>query len=130
MPERSRAARILLADDDPDTRELYGFILRSHGFDVVEAADGGSAMQELTEHPPDLVITDLRMPGIDGFEICRASSALPEPVPTIVVTALATPAVVARAEAAGAEIVLFKPLSPTVVLEKVRERLKSRGFRI
>ena len=62
--------RVLLADDDADSRELYGFALSHFGFHVTEAADGHEALARALEPPvPDVVVLDLRMPGLGGFEV-------------------------------------------------------------
>jgi two-component system OmpR family response regulator len=64
-------ARILVVDDDPAIREVVGFALGRAGFETVEAADGKAALERFVASPPDLVVLDVLMPGLDGIEVCR-----------------------------------------------------------
>ena len=66
-----RAPKVLLVDDDASIRALLGFVLDEHGFDVREAADGASALEELLVDVPDCMVLDLMMPGIGGTEVLR-----------------------------------------------------------
>ena len=117
--------RILLVDDDADTRELYGLILRSHDYDVVDAADGAQALERLAAREVDLVITDVRMPRVDGLEVCRAAKASrPHAVPVVVITAMAAPHVIELAKEAGADVILVKPVTPSAVLDEVSALLR------
>jgi CheY-like chemotaxis protein len=117
--------RILLVDDDVDTRELYGLILRSHDYDVVDAADGAEALECIAERAVDLVITDVRMPRVDGLDVCRAAKALrPHAVPVVVITAMAAPHVIELAKEAGADVILVKPVTPSAVLDEVSALLR------
>ncbi len=70
-PERSSLPRVLIVDDDDVMRLLEQETLVQFAFDVREAADGEAALELLVEPPPDLVLLDVDMPGIDGFEVCR-----------------------------------------------------------
>jgi len=117
--DRPVALRILLAEDDTALRELLAESLRADGHDVVEAIDGGEliraarsveAVQFYTRHEPfDLVITDVRMPGVTGFDVLRYLAAAECPAPVIVITAFGDPDTHARALALGAAAVLDKP---------------------
>jgi len=80
--------RILAIDDDPDTREMYRRMLRDEGHDAILAADGVEGLQ-LLEEKPDLVILDLRLPGMDGYEILRTMKLDPgtSDIPVLVVSA-------------------------------------------
>ena len=69
LPEGPAQARILLAEDQPDMRELLAHRLRSLGYEVIEAADGREMLQELAESDPDLIISDLHMPNQSGLEV-------------------------------------------------------------
>ena len=62
---------ILVVDDDRELRELIGFVLRSAGYPILEAGDGLDALRQHDERKPALVILDVNLPGIDGFEVCR-----------------------------------------------------------
>ena len=69
--------RVLIADDDTDSREMYGFALSHFGFEVVEACDGDEALARAIQPPaPDVILLDLRMPGLSGFEVFDALQAL------------------------------------------------------
>ncbi|HJO65388.1 MAG TPA: response regulator, partial [Sphingomonas sanguinis] len=62
---------ILVADDDPNIRQLLVFALGKAGLDTIEAADGEAALAEVARHAPDLVVLDINMPRMDGLEVCR-----------------------------------------------------------
>ena len=126
MPQ-GRRARVLVADDDADTRELYAYVLRAQGYDVKEVGDGIAATKEISQNPPDLVIADIRMPRADGFEVSRICKAHePNPIPVIIVTAWSTGDTVSRAEEAGADAVLLKPVDPQDVVAAVQRLLGSK----
>jgi CheY-like chemotaxis protein len=84
----SRAARILVVEDDDSIRELVDLVLSSAGYEVLTAADGEAALQEIGKAHPDLVLLDMRMPVMDGWEFARQYRARPEPhAPIVVLTA-------------------------------------------
>jgi two-component system phosphate regulon response regulator PhoB len=120
---------ILLVEDDPDIRHLVGYKLARAGLDVIEAADGVSALDAARRHPPDLVILDVRMPRMSGLEVCRALRAGPlnPEVPIIMLTARARPQDLEQAFAAGATDYVVKPFSPRVLLERVESALLKVG---
>jgi len=101
--------RILLVEDDAATREMFSGVLKDAGMDVVEAADGVIAFDAASGLSPDLVITDIAMPRMDGIELTRALRLLSstERVPIIAVTGEL--AVFARARDAGCTAVVSKP---------------------
>ena len=63
--------RILIVEDSEDTRFVYSAILNLDGYDIIEAADGAAGIARAIEHRPDLIITDINMPGLNGFEVAR-----------------------------------------------------------
>ena len=67
----ANAATVLIADDDPDIRELVAYRMRRSGYAVLEASDGEEALQIASENDPDLAILDVMMPRLDGFEVTR-----------------------------------------------------------
>jgi CheY-like chemotaxis protein len=80
--------RVLVVDDDADAREVASRMLSGAGFEVREAVDGAEALVEIREHPPDLILLDLMMPVMDGFEVVNALSADPDfHIPILVLTA-------------------------------------------
>jgi DNA-binding response OmpR family regulator len=118
----------LLADRDDDTRQMYGAFFRSLSIDVDEASDGREALAKALARPHDVVITDTRLPGINGYELCQllrrdeATSA----TPIIVVTAEAVATNIERARKAGADQVLVKPCLPDQLVTEMR-RLVGRS---
>src|SRR5262245_50270791 len=91
MPERSEAvatAKVLIADDNRDTREMHALYLSMLGYSVAVAADGREAVQSARSHRPDLIVMDLDMPEVDGWTAIRElkSDALTAAIPVIVLT--------------------------------------------
>jgi two-component system sensor histidine kinase EvgS len=109
-------ARILLVEDVALNRRLLATLLRSNGHEVVEAADGGTALGTLAENSFDLVILDLGLPDMNGFDVLARMRAK---TPVVVLTASAGEAIDARALQAGAELVLHKPVSAAELREAI-----------
>lgn len=116
---------ILLVDGDSDSRIVYRTILRHHGFDVVEAADGQTGLELARKLLPAMVITELTVPKLAGLDLIRQLRAMPETSSALllVLTALALDAERVRAEAAGCTAFLTKPIEPQVLLQEVRRLL-------
>jgi two-component system phosphate regulon response regulator PhoB len=117
---------VLLVEDDPDIRHLVSYKLTRSGLDVVEAADGRTALDLARRDPPDLIILDVRMPGMSGLEVCRELRAGPRTarLPIIMLTASAHPQDREQAFAAGATDYVVKPFSPRALLEHVEAVLQ------
>lgn len=117
----SRRRTVLVADDEPLLRRMYESYLRNEGYDVVSAGDGEEAISRAKADPPDLVITDVKMPRADGYEVCRALKIDKETrhVPVVIVSALGGEIDVNRGFQSGANEYLTKPLD----LEDLRERI-------
>jgi DNA-binding response OmpR family regulator len=105
-------ARVLVVDDDPTVREVVVSYLRAGGHDVVETPDGEGALVEAGRVPPDLVVLDLMLPGIDGLEVCRRLRADGGRVPVIMLTALGDEADRVVGLELGADDYVTKPFSP------------------
>jgi DNA-binding response OmpR family regulator len=120
--------RILCIEDHPEMIELIHLILGRKGFEVVGAAGGREGLQELEENPPDLVLLDLMMPGMDGWEVyqqMRASDRLKE-IPVIAVTAKAQEIDrVLGLHIAGMDGFIIKPFGPDELIESVERVLGS-----
>lgn len=104
---------VLLADDDPSVRVLLGVVLRDEGWQVLEARDGEEALARHGQGGVRLLISDWRMPGLDGVELCRRLRAARDPFYTYFILISAMPAEPAKVEAAmraGVDDFLFKPL--------------------
>jgi CheY-like chemotaxis protein len=115
----------LLADYDPDTRRMYADFLRFSSYDVDETDDGRDALAKALSRCPDIVVSDTRLPGITGVELCRLlrSDIATQTLPIVLVTADASPASVRQAEIAGADAVLVKPCLPETLLSEVARLL-------
>ncbi|BAL26692.1 two-component system response regulator [Azoarcus sp. KH32C] len=111
MPTSSPAS-VLIVDDDPRNRKLIETLLRVDGFEVKSADSGAAALAAVAAELPDLILLDLMMPDMDGFEVVRRLKADPAAnrVPIVMVTALDDSASRARLAAAGVERVLVKPV--------------------
>jgi len=114
--------RVLLVDDAPFLRFAFGRLLRLQGFDVREAPDGQEALRCSSEFHPQVVLTDLMMPEMDGLELIRRLHEEPETatVPVIVITADASEPTLRQAREAGAAEVITKPIHMSEFLERLR----------
>ena len=121
-------ARILVADDDADIRELVQFKLESAGFDVATATDGQEALDAALADPPDLLVLDLMMPRLTGLEVCTALRGTPATarLPIIMLTAKAQEADITGGLAAGADDYMVKPFSPRDLLSRVQAVLSGQ----
>ena len=122
-----RTARILVVDDDAGPRVLLEELLRGAGFVVSTAAEGEAALAEARRAPPDLVLTDLRLPLLGGAELCRRLHELDPELPVIVMTAHAVMQSVLDSLRAGAEDYLMKPLDCDAVIWCVERALERRA---
>ena len=120
-------ARCLIIDDDRDGREGYAEYLRAFGFDVDECADAESAWVRLPTLKPDIVLMDLQLPVLSGWDLIGRLRATAEfrRLPIIAFSACVFPDDQRRAEEAGCNVFLTKPSLPSDVLLEVRRLLKS-----
>jgi signal transduction histidine kinase len=118
---------ILVADDDEMERFLLREVLEPAGFDIVEATSGAAALQLFALHKPDLVVLDVMMPEMNGFDVCRAIRALPgqRNTPVLMATALDDVESVSQAYDAGATDFIGKPISWPVLPHRVRYMLRA-----
>jgi DNA-binding response OmpR family regulator len=116
-------AAILLIEDDPLVRRGLELALARHGHDVRTAGTGEDGLRELRASPPDLVVLDLMLPGIDGFEVCRRIRATGE-LPVIMLTARGDDVEVVGGLEAGADDYIVKPARPAVVDARIRAVLR------
>ena len=117
--------KILIIDDDAFIRRPLEFILREEGFAPVTAVDGEDGLAKLEGEKPDLIVLDLMMPGLDGFEVCRRVRTDPRfsSIPVILLTAKGQESDSERGLAVGATEFMSKPYSPSELLRRVREIL-------
>jgi signal transduction histidine kinase len=123
VPDRGR---VLVVDDEAHNRELLHDLLAAQGHEVLEAADGKEALRVATEHVPDVVLLDVMMPELDGFEVCRRlkAQASTAALPILMVTALADRENRIQGIAAGANDFLTKPIDIHEVQLRVRNALR------
>jgi CheY-like chemotaxis protein len=116
---------IMIVDDEADIRDLVKRVLKSEGYDVLEAANGQELFQVLTSHRPDLILMDVMMPSMDGYELCRRlkSNETYRGIPVVILTVLATAASLRKGLDAGAAAYLTKPFDPNVLGDKIRALL-------
>ena len=102
--------RVLVVDDEEDAREMLAAILAQAGFDVDDAADGFAALTKVSRYRPDVVVTDLRMPGMTGVDLLQRIRRIHGDLPVILATGLETWDLCTAAEAYGAVTCLIKPV--------------------
>ena len=114
--------KVLIVDDVPDNVELLACALEDEGYEVVKAYNGIEAIEVARSTEPDVIVLDIRMPGIDGIEVCRRLKADPElrPIPVIMVSALAEDTDLRKGLEAGAQDYIIKPYNVLVALAQVR----------
>lgn len=117
------APRILVVDDDTNVSEVVSRYLVREGFSVEVVGDGRSALDRALADPPDLVVLDLMLPGIDGLEVCRRLRAL-APVPVIMLTARGDESDRVIGLELGADDYIAKPFSPKELVARVRAVLR------
>jgi putative two-component system response regulator len=117
---------ILVADDQASNRELFSELLTTQGFKVVTAADGAEALDQLNRAPMDLVLLDVMMPQLSGFEVCEKIKANPDTylIPVILVTGLSDKENRIEGIRVGADDFLTRPVDRTELLARVRSLLK------
>ena len=126
---RSRKV-VLIIEDDLASRRMYADELKRAGFDVVEAHNGLQAVEKASDVVPDAIVTDLGLPGIDGFELCRRVLRDPKlsAIPFLAITGrYLSEADIARARREGCHSVLLKPFVPDDLVAEVRRVLKLNG---
>lgn len=110
--------RVLAVDDEPDNLLVLADVVEIHGATVQRAYSGQAALDALDQFEPTVILLDLRMPGVDGWEVHKRLRAQPEHdhIPIIAITALALPADIKRAQEAGFDGYVIKPLDVTKLI--------------
>lgn len=121
--------KLLIADDEPGIRTLVKMTLESDAYEIIEASDGVQALALTKEHRPQLVLLDVSMPRMSGFDVCRSIKADPafKDIRVIMVTAKAQEADITEGVAAGADDYFTKPFSPVALIRKVEEIFEGKG---
>jgi putative two-component system response regulator len=127
---QEKPSRILVADDDEHIRRFLGDFLRLEGYEVVEVGNGESALQTMAKDPPDLLLLDVMMPGINGIEVCRhlKSAQITRLIPVVVLTAQQDSATKVKALEAGADDFLGKPFNNIELQARVRSLLRLKRY--
>jgi two-component system cell cycle response regulator DivK len=117
--------RILVVEDTEDNRQIIRDLLTSVGYELLEAVNGEDGVAMAKQHRPDLILMDIQLPVLDGYEATRRIKAVPElaRIPIIAVTSYALAGDEAKTRAAGCDAYIAKPFSPRQLLAKVRELL-------
>jgi two-component system, cell cycle response regulator DivK len=117
--------RVLLVDDYPDAREMYSEYLQFSGFDVVEAANGMEALQKAADTRPDIILMDLSLPVMDGWEATRRLKAdkRTSGIPVVALTGHALAGISEGAKKAGCDAFVTKPCLPEDLVKEIRRVL-------
>lgn len=122
-------AKILIAEDERDIRELISFTLTFAGHEIIQASNGAEAVELAPKIMPDLIMMDVRMPRMTGYEACRAIKQMDsvKHIPVVFLSAKGQDDEVTDAMDAGAMDYITKPFSPTELTDKVASLLKKIG---
>jgi two-component system, cell cycle response regulator DivK len=115
--------RILVVEDQEDNRQILRDLLSHSGYEMIEAEDGEQALIQAAKHIPDLILMDIQLPVLDGYEATRRLKADPKlkNIPVVVITSYALSGDEQKARAAGCDAYVAKPYSPRALLAKIRE---------
>lgn len=118
-------AKILVAEDERDIRELIGFTLRFAGFEVVLVGTGAEAIEKTLSERPDLILLDVRMPKMTGYEACRQLKEDPatRSIPVVFLSAKGQESEIEQGLASGAVEYIVKPFAPDELISQVKEIL-------
>ncbi len=127
----TRPPRVLIADDNVQGAELLEAYLSDTGYELRTAADGEQTLQQVNSWQPDVILLDIMMPRISGFEVCKRLRADPasQDVGVLMITALDQPSDIERAVEVGADEFLSKPINKNELLLRVRSLLRSRLYK-
>ena len=122
-------AKILIAEDERDIRDLITFTLRFAGYDVVAVSNGEEAVTLASEEKPDLILMDVRMPRMTGYEACKImkSEKATSEIPVVFLSAKGQESEVQAGLDAGADEYILKPFSPDELTDRVKIILKQHG---
>jgi PleD family two-component response regulator len=127
----SPTPRVLIADDNPQGAELLEAYLSACDYELRTAADGEQTLKQVADWHPDLILLDVMMPRISGFEVCKRLRANPatRDIAVLMVTALDQPSDIERAVEAGTDDFVSKPIDKNTLLLRVRSLLRSRQYK-
>ncbi len=119
--------KILIVEDEESLLKLESILLTTKGYLVQGATTGLAALEAVADEPPDLILLDVMLPELDGFQVCEQLKKQPETknIPIILLTARKTPEDVARGEAVGADQYITKPFKSAMVMEVIEKLINS-----
>src|SRR5438093_10811886 len=120
--------RVLVVDDDPLTRSLLSIALQSQAFEVISAGDAGTALEQVRSEVPEVVVLDLRLPGLDGMEALRKFKEMAPQLPVVILTGFGDVPSAVEAMRLGAYDFLTKPVDPEKILIVVRRALEHHAL--
>jgi DNA-binding response OmpR family regulator len=123
------ASRVLIVDDEPNIVLSLEYLMKREGFEVAVAGDGEGALRAMAEHRPDLVILDVMMPRLNGFEVCQRIRAEPgwRGVRVLMLTAKGRETEMRKGLEVGADAYVTKPFSTKELVAEIRRLLEERG---
>ena len=123
--------KALIVEDDPDARKVLSLILKLDGYQIHSAPGGQEALTLLAELVPDVILLDVMMPGMDGYQVCQwvRSNPATRRVPVIMLSGKADPESVARGMEVGADEYLAKPITPSNLTRQVKAVLARTSAR-
>lgn len=124
MTDNDRIPQVLVVDDEPNIRELVQVALKFHGCSVTTASSGKEAIRQAEAFRPDLIVLDVMLPDMDGFEVCRRLRAAGNEVPVIFLTARDTSSDTVTGLAIGGDDYVTKPFSVEALVARVRAVLR------
>ncbi|MGB9612856.1 MAG: response regulator transcription factor [Candidatus Margulisiibacteriota bacterium] len=119
--------KVLIIEDHPETAKLISELLQFEGIETITASNGHEGIEKANAQKPDLILLDVMMPGIDGFEVCQKLKTNPETshIPVIIVSIRAATESQKQGKQAGADEYLTKPFEPFKLIEVLKKYLKS-----
>lgn len=122
-------AKVVIAEDEPDIRDLIRFTLQFAGYEVFAGSNGEEGFELTKREKPDVVLMDVRMPKMTGYEACRRIKADPDlkDIPVVFLSAKGQDAEIQSGLDAGADEYLLKPFAPDQLTERIREILTKHG---
>lgn len=118
--------KVLVIDDDVAITELLSMLLKTHGFDVITTNSGAEGVQLAKDKLPNVVLLDLMMPDLDGWEVCKAIRSFSN-LPILILSALNDPRMVASVLDSGADDFLVKPVPSSILVAHLRKLVRRTG---
>ena len=129
VDEATAAATILVVDDDADTLRILTHMLRNSGYNVIQAGSGEEALRKLKQNRPDVILTDLAMPGVTGVEVIHEVKGNPatSDIPCVAVTAHIWDSMARVADSIGCDGFVFKPFNNRELIKELRKHAKAES---